>query len=483
MYPTRSKQRQRTRLIVTYSIMVGTVLLLTSILLFALIGYRYNSSQGRFEKGGLVQFVTKPAGAKVTVGSAVLTGTTRTKITLYPGSYLTTMRLEGYTTWQKNITVKSGQVLWLSYARLIPTSPLTEAVLSVPKLDSTAVDADGKYYALITDASQPLVRLVRIDDTANPVSDVAVPASIFHSGKKHIFTLERWSKNEKYLLIKHTYGSGTEWIVLNAADPMKSQAVSAIARLAPTNAMFDPRSEDRLFVTYSDHSLRSKNLTNGEVSDALVKNVARFSFEDNNVFYTSVPVKNTVDVGYYSLESKSPRVVATYRTRDPVKVAASLYFNEVYLAVCVGKNVSIYNLGQLARSDTSITKLESKTDMIKLSTAPLSLESHGKGRFLTMQHGTSLTVYDEELHIVSTTNIQGARQALSQGVMWLDDFHYWQDANGFLRQYEFDGANQTDIVQVTKGFSAAYSNDGLYIYSVAKSGKVYQLQRTKLVAD
>ena len=78
--------------------MTTAVVGLSIILLFLMLGYRFNKDQGTITQGGLVQFITTPPGARVTVGSAQLANITPSKITLTPGTYGVSMERNGYHT-------------------------------------------------------------------------------------------------------------------------------------------------------------------------------------------------------------------------------------------------------------------------------------------------------------------------------------------------------------------------------------------------
>src|SRR5690606_5047873 len=104
-----------------YMLMVLFVLTFVFVLTLLTLGYRFDRSAGTIEQGGLVQLNSIPSGANLTIDSARLSATTGTKTTLAPGKHAITMSRDGYGNWQKTVEVKSGTILWLNYARLIPS--------------------------------------------------------------------------------------------------------------------------------------------------------------------------------------------------------------------------------------------------------------------------------------------------------------------------------------------------------------------------
>src|SRR5688572_14698485 len=120
MYRQPSRRKQLTRRVTVYTVMAVAIGLLVTILLFIVLGYQLNRSEGRFEQGGLVQFDSIPGGAAVSIDGTLLGTRTATKSTLSAGNHRFVMTREGYRTWQKTVTLAPGAVLWLNYARLVP---------------------------------------------------------------------------------------------------------------------------------------------------------------------------------------------------------------------------------------------------------------------------------------------------------------------------------------------------------------------------
>ena len=121
MYRQPSKHKVLMQRIVVYSLMTLSVIGLVVVLVFVMLGYQFNSDDGKIEQGGLVQFDSQPSGAEVTIDGAAFSTRTASKTTMTAGQHYITMNREGYTPWQKSITVVPGSVLWLNYTRLVPT--------------------------------------------------------------------------------------------------------------------------------------------------------------------------------------------------------------------------------------------------------------------------------------------------------------------------------------------------------------------------
>jgi hypothetical protein len=68
-------------------------------------------------------------------------------------------------------------------------------------------------------------------------------------------------------------------------------------------------------------------------------------------------------------------------------------------------------------------------------------------------------------------------------LQWLSDAYLWAVYDGHLSIREFDGTNTHVIMAMEPGFDATLSQNGKYIYGIAKSGNNYQLQRVTMILN
>lgn len=471
--------------VIRMTIMVLAIIVLTTFLFFIMLGYRFNRENGTIQQGGLVQFISQPTGARVTVGSAQLSSLTRSKITLYPGEYLVKMERDGYDTWQKNITVRAGTVLWLDSARLIPTTRTTTPVRTLAALDDMLVRGNGENIALMLDNAKPTLDIVPLTDGDKVTSrEITVPANIVAPGKKaakHTYSLLEWSRNNRHLIMKHNYGKEQEFLIVDTEASEKTIAIKAIDTAIPVEVVFDPRSTTDTLVRYSDGTVRL--VTSERTSDPILDNIATMTIaKGTTIVYSTLPAEGVVKTGYLTLGRTKPKDIASYTTKLPVHVALGDYYYDDYLATSVGDSATIEKIPELPASDSEAAVEKTVIAQFKLEGVPLEASVRNKGRLMAFAGATQMVTYDIELGTKAQAVIQGDVR-LSEEPEWLDNQHFWSDANGNLRQYEYDGSNQADIVEVAQGFSAVYTSSGKYLYSIAKTSDGYALQRTMMILN
>ena len=448
------------------------------------LGYRFNRSDGRIEQGGLLQFDTRPGGADVTVDGATLGSRTATKATVSAGQHTVTMSRNGYNAWQKTVNVAPGSIVWLDYARLIPNDLKTEAVATFTHVSGSLVSFDTKWMAVKEDAQTPLITLVDISREAVRQSSIEIPTSTFTAsadGKAQSFILETWDPSNRYILVKHVFnGDQLEWLVVDTQNVNQTVNVTKLLNVPMTKVLFSNTNSNTLFVQVGA-DVRKVDISAATLSRPLVSNVAEFWLYDRSVvvFTTVLSTETgTRSAGYYEDGAEKPHFLKTFTDdgKPPLKVALGKYFDEPYVALSYGEEVSIYR-GKMPSGQADVGGMTHEKKFTQ-SGGVEYLEIRNNGRFIIAQNGGEFQVYDNELKQLNSTTLKetvGAKK-----LNWLDGYHAWSDLGGMLRLYEFDGANQQDIMPVVPGYAATLAQDGVFLYGFTQANDGLSLSRARL---
>ena len=187
-------------------------------------------------------------------------------------------------------------------------------------------------------------------------------------------------------------------------------------------------------------------------------------------------------VGYFDEGAAKARTLRSYNDDGqlPLHIAVGKYFDDHYVAISYGHTIEIMK-GSLSKSDATTASAFTSLATMALSTDVQHLSIVTSGRFVVAQEAGSYTVYDIELKKTTTTTLQGDTTAVSAELRWLDPYTVWSDRSGKIRIYEFDGANQHDLMAVAPGYSATYSPSGKYLYGITQSDGVYHLTRVRML--
>jgi hypothetical protein len=489
MYHQPSKRRLLVQRIAVYGLMTIATIGLVTVLIFIMLGYQFNGNDGKIEQGGLVQFESKPSGADVSVDGALLGTRTSTKATLTAGQHFVKMERPGYQSWQKSINVLAGSVLWLNYTRFIPNDIATTSVADFASVSSTAASLDNKWMAIHEDVQSPAIRLVDLTGDEVKLTNLVLPATSYTppaEGKTQSFTLEKWDPTSRYVLVRHVYNDDKlEWMVVDTQNVTNTKNVTTLLGINATKLEFSS-SNSAVMYAIVDNALRRVDLGATTLSGPLLTNIADFSLYDRaTIAFVSLldPATKKRTVGYIDDGTSKPRTLRSYSDDGvvPLHLQIDKYFDDTYVAISYGENIEILK-GDLPRSDSAQSSMMKTARTMTLSGGTQYLSTLNSGRFVVAQTGPVYTMYDLELQKVTTTTLKGIAE-VSKELHWLDNYIVWSDRDGMLRFYEFDGANQHDIMPVVPGFSAALSPSGKYVYGIAKSkdGAKFQLERARLI--
>ena len=476
-----SEKRQPLRRTVIYVFMTSVVAILVTIMMLILLGFTINQDEGRVEQGSLLQLASSPSGADVYIDGKDVGSKTNTKRTVSVSEHTIDFSLEKYHTWTKSINPTAGQVVWVNYARLVPTVLTPSTVKTFENVANMSVSPKRSYILMQEKIDLPKFQLVDVRLDEVKTVDVVLPENILSipsSGSQRL-SIVSWSDNEKLVLIRNNFGKQVEWLVLNRENPDESINLNKSFAINPDEVVFAGKSDQRLFISV-DGVVSRINTTNESISEPLATNVDDFSsLNVDTIVYTSLPNELNVRVaGYSSVDFSKQQVIRTYNVKKrPFFVAMSMYFNKQYVAV-IRDNQLVVDTGAFATpsSNPELKRIFSR----EIPTGVKKLTMSVNGRFALIEYADKYAVYDIELDEYHQTAWQYMAKT-QRSVKWLDDYIVWSDNGGILRMYDFDGANQHDVMEVTEGFSASLGGGGKYMYGLLKTSEGFELRRVKML--
>lgn len=492
MYKRPSKQQQLIQRMILLGVMVVSVILLVAAIVLALLGYRLDGLNGRLEQGSLVQFDSVPGQAGVWIDDEYTSSSTPTKRTVIAGTHQFVLRKDGYRDWQKSLTLSAGTLQWLDYVRLIPETIQVESVASYPTLFNALAAPDNQTIVLQAAESQASFERVDIRDREVRTTTLDVPKDVLRGqdDKKitHRYALQSWDDDGRYLLVKHTFGTRQDWLMVDTENITRSVNVSQLLGIELSQLSFAGTSGNSLFGV-TNGVLRKLDLASATISRALINNVTDFSVYDGSI----ITYTGTVDVGNQTFD-----VAGVYRDGDreaielfrttasqprltQLHIQTSRYYNDRYLVVAANDTVTVWK-GQYPSTQADIPSRLTVVETFTLPDAVEYLSISPKGNHVVAQAGVALTSYEFEYDRVTNSSIETG-ESTSHQLRWLDGAYLWARYDGHISMREFDGANVSVIMTAEPGFDATLSQNGRYLYGVAKDGDTYRLQRAVLIIE
>lgn len=473
-----SKRKKNALLFFSYGMMTLAVIVISIICIYLILGYQFNVKSGTIEQGGLLQFRSFPSGASIELDSNRLSFRTPGKFNVNAGEHTVTMSLEGYQQWTKKTKIEAGELKWLNYARMIPESITSTPLETYQAITDTLPSPDRRWYALLTEASSPVVTLYDIRNPDQPVaSTIQIPATAFTASTEapHVFSLEEWDFGARYFFVKHQAGPVTEFIRVDRTGASEPINITKEFNLPFSDIHFSGTSGN-VYYALNGTDLRLIDLGARSVSRPLVSNVSEFElYKSDIIAYVGTQSDKRV-VGVYIDDKET--VVRSYPLDAQLHIDISSYFDHEYLAISNGKKVQVIkdpseNTDSAGRVFADFTTT--------YDTAWVQFAS--SGRFLVAGNGIDITTYDLETDDLFISRFEGTPRDNAKPLQWLDDYYLVSDSTGSLVIAEFDGANRHSIVSVEPGFAVTLSDDGEYLFSIGRTESGFSLQSSKMIND
>lgn len=472
-----NKKKRKISLVFRYAAMTVAVAIISTICILLALGYRFDFTSNSVKQGALLQFDSFPNSAQITLDGTVLSFKTAGKYEVDAGTHDVSFTRDGYRTWSKHITVKAGEVRWLSYARLVPTTVNTSTVKEFEGLAGELPSPDRKQIAVLTKSDSPIVTLVDVSDAKKITYEtITVPADILTAaaGVTHSYTLVEWNLSSKYLLLRHDAGSAHDYLRLNTTDAKDIINLSTKFGVSISDIHF---SSETVFYGIENGNLRKFDLGSSSLSEPLAKDVVQMKLYGSSdlayVRHTNSHYIVGVITGGKAYE------VSTYDDTTPLIVDITSYFSDRYLAITrAGSFELIKNPEKTATNGmTKVVTLSYPSDL-------KWLDISSNGRFVITGNGAQFMTYDIELAKRTEANFPSFISDPTIPPQWLDSYILVSTGDNKLRLSDFDGENQQIVTDVLPAAPVMLSSDNTLLYNFTKTqAGVMSLQVSKMTTD
>ena len=488
MFRRPTKKQLLIRRTITYVVMVLAVLVIVSGTILFILGYRLDGDKGRLEQGALVQFDSKPNGVNVAIDGKSINANTPSKQSVMAGIHSFAMNRSGYQAWSKTLNVKAGTLEWLDYVRMVPKSLPTESVADFSSVYGEKASPDYKWLMVQEKADTPSFQLIDLRSQQIKTTNIVLPATLYAEatteGVAHTFTIESWDTDGRYVIIRHNYNDQSERIVVDTQKPESSINVTQLLGITVSELKFSGTSGNVLY-GLSDGVIRKLDLSSATISRSLVSNVKSFDMFDTNVMtYVGIdPADATHQVaGLYREGDELPHVLRVVNDlTTPLSITGAQYYSDDYVAISEGLQIEILKGKYPSSSDTDNASLKSYDNVTATSKVDMISFSETGSR-LIVQSGLNFVSYEIE-YMRKTAATITTSEVTAHSLQWLDDAYLWAVYDGHLSIREFDGTNTHVIMGMEPGFDATLSQNGKYIYGIAKSDGMYHLQRVVMILN
>lgn len=450
-----STKKQSFKVIISETIMFIAVVITVIILALLVSGYWLNSNF-QVERNGMLQISSFPTGATVEIDGEAgswLERTNSSKI-LSSGEHAVKLTKDGYDSWSKTINISEGLLYRLHYPRLFLNQREISSALDLSKYTGATVSSNHNVALLMNDTTEWAYLNLDADELKTRPLDISKAFSVTTTTEAPAGTTPApftskilqidWDFDASHVLFKVANGEAIEWVLLDVNNVDKSiNLTKEFGANFSHIEILDNNSNNLLAV--QNHNLHKIDIPGRLISAVLVENVFDFDHYHNEIVFSTTGSTNTV--GYFKLGDTELTNLTT--TANPAKVAISKFYDNKYITIIEGQNISVH---QKDAFDESVKKYV-------VSFTPDTVEVGHDGEFLLLARDHQLATLDMEAELIREWIIEHHYD-------WLDNDMLYTINDGELIVYDFDGLNRRVLAHdVSNHFPVAITSDKWLYYT------------------
>ena len=465
----------------TLGIVIGSVILLWE-------AYGYSIHNGQVVQDGMIFVSSQPTGASIYVNGVLNSATTNTRLTIQSGAYNFKLLLSGYRPWQHVIVNLGGQVVHYDYPFLFPTKLTSKQVTALSSAPVIATQSPSLQYLLLSSPTDLTTFLLYdLTNPTNPPLSLSLPAGIVtpYSGAQS-WQVVGWSDDNQHVLLEHIFGSSSEYIELDTANPTQSINLNKTFNFAPTSVSFNNLKYNQFYFydaaseVLSSAVLGSNNNALTEVASGVL---AYKSYSNNEILYVTASGAPAGEVAVDLLDSGTSYLMR-YLPQASTYLLDIAGYNGTDYAV-VGDSsysfVDIYKdpVGQAtAAPDAKILPFRA----IKINQP--NYESFAPtAQFIMVENGTTFAVYDilnDVIYHYTSTMPLDPPQLHAQ---WMDGDRLVYVSGGEVTVADYDNTNRQSLSPALPQYQVFFAPNYQSYFTINNSANAkVELSQVSLLA-
>lgn len=472
----KAKRRHKIRLIIGYALM-GTLIVTTSaILVFSAYGFDVDRKTGEVIQNGMVFVDSAPDGAQVVFNDQLQKDKTNNRFSLPSSSYNLKIQKEGYRDWHRGFQLGGGEVKRFTYPLLIPHKLEPREIQSYDALPTFVSESPDRRWVIANQANSltnfteyDLNNLVAPNDDPRTRTFV-LPAGVFSaSAEPGKIELVEWSTDNKHFLVKHTFGTSTEFVMVSRDQPQTSFNINKLLGQNPTKVALRDKKFDQWYIfTQEGGVLQAADAK--KVITPVAKGVTSYKTHDSD---TILYATQAAEPG-----AKTQRVILkqgnnSYTVKDvaigPIMLDIAQYDSKWRVVIGAEAEQKTYVFTDpvpILQKDAKVSLVPSA---VLKSNGPLSWVGFSQNtRFIVAQSGQHFEVYDAEYEEDYRYDIDSAFDPDTKAE-WIDGHRITARSQGKAIIFDFDGSNKQELVVINPTTPLMFDRDYTVMYSVNNS--------------
>lgn len=463
--PIKKKQHAR-RLFIGYFCIGLAIVLAALILMYQARGYDLDRKTGKIIQNGLIYVNAQPEAARIFL-NGVDKGETDERLTVPEGNYTLELKRDGYRTWKRSFKLDGSSIEQLVYPKLFPTTLKNFPLHTYTQAAAWTTSSPDRHWLLIGNAAN--LQQFDLYDTTKPAqkaTTLTLPTkAITSSTETQSLTVSEWSTDNRHLVLKHTFGAKTEFILVDRQDVAASTNLNVLFGVNPTKVTLHNKKADKLYL----FDQTAKTLTLGDLKTKqqtpVLENVVQYkAYKADTVLYATPNPKDATLTTIKLKDGSKTYTVNNYPSSNEFLLEMADFDTHQYIVVSPIQKGRVYIYRDLTKSTTTTASLFRSLTVEQ----PVQVLFSANTRFIMAQHGSKFAVYDIETDhrygYDADVTIPVATKAT-----WMDGHRLMVNVDNKLHVFDYDGINRQTLVDLSSDTTGYFDRDFDRLFSIAPS--------------
>ncbi len=467
----KKRRAHRRRLLIGYVLIGVAIAAGTLILVLQANGYDINRKNGQVIQNGLVFVDSKPVVSNISV-NGVNKGQTNQRLILQAGQYHMQLKRDGFRSWKKDINLDGGGVEHVTYPFLFPIKLTPKEVILYGSQPTFVSSSPDHHWLLIQQPGKlESFDIVDLNNATNPVATITLPPGLMTaSGGSHVLELVEWSNDNRHILLKHTFSSGNEFIVVDRESAAASLNLNKLFSLPLTKVTLQDKQPDQFYLFDSaTGTLRTADAKNRAVTLLIDKVLDFHSNGQNQIVYVS---DDGTAGGTATVKLRNGNNSVNLRQIDKTVgylLDMAKFDNHWYVVFGTQSDKKLYIYKDPQSFNQKIkTLFPVAYRALRLDVDSQFVSFSANAQFIALQGGSRFAVYDLENNRQYRYD-SGLKLPAGYKVTWMDSHRLIASSEGVLTAFEYDNLNKQILVAGDTGLVPSFDRNFEVLYSVGPS--------------
>lgn len=470
----KKKQQQKIKLAIGHTLMVLVVIFGTIILVLLAYGFDLNRKSGEVIQNGLVYIDSAPDNATLKINGQEHASKTNTRVSLPEGKYTIEITKDSYRSWKRTFTLEGGMVERFTYPALYLNDLNPQELQAFESPITFSTESPDRRWIVLGQKNaltQLTVYDLRTRQNELPTSQVVtLPTNLLSAAEgDHTIKLVEWSTDNQNLLVSHSWTGGSEFVVINIDEPVKSFNVNQTIAQSPSEVYLFDKKIEQLYTYDSVSKVLGRINVKTKQSTEISKNVVSFKPHGDDKVLVANSTNDPKKVEIILKEKDKNYKIREIETSAKVPLDMAKVGDAWYVVIGASAEQKTYLYKNPIEFIGGNNDPEKVALLVMGSKGPIDQVSFSQNvRFVMSQSGQHFNVYDIETKRRYSYDMSQPFDAGSN-VIWMDGHRLTTHSGSKVLVFDYDGTNPQSLIGGDPSLLTMFDRDYTEIYNLNSS--------------